>query len=73
MQHFNFSHFVVFVFYTKQTETILVTTHISTQQADTVVDCKGGILAPGYIDVQINGAFGVDFSSADSSSFDRYE
>ncbi|CAG8574920.1 5577_t:CDS:2 [Scutellospora calospora] len=29
---------------------------------DIVVDAKGLLVAPGYIDVQINGAFGVDFS-----------
>ncbi|RGB34861.1 Carbohydrate Esterase Family 9 protein [Rhizophagus diaphanus] len=29
---------------------------------DVVINAKGLLIAPGYIDVQINGAFGVDFS-----------
>ncbi len=31
-------------------------------QADREIDLEGKILAPGYIDVQINGGFGCDFS-----------
>ncbi|TRY97331.1 hypothetical protein DNTS_020615 [Danionella cerebrum] len=34
--------------------------------ADHKVDCENNILAPGFIDVQINGGYGVDFSQASS-------
>ncbi|XP_012280038.1 N-acetylglucosamine-6-phosphate deacetylase [Orussus abietinus] len=27
------------------------------------VDCKGALISPGYIDLQINGGFGIDFSN----------
>eukprot|EP00066_Takifugu_rubripes_P009466 XP_003976437.1 PREDICTED: putative N-acetylglucosamine-6-phosphate deacetylase isoform X1 [Takifugu rubripes] len=30
--------------------------------ADVHVDCEGSIVAPGFIDVQINGGYGIDFS-----------
>ncbi|XP_075999283.1 N-acetylglucosamine-6-phosphate deacetylase [Genypterus blacodes] len=32
--------------------------------ADIHVDCEGSIIAPGFIDVQINGGYGIDFSQA---------
>jgi N-acetylglucosamine-6-phosphate deacetylase len=37
-------------------------------QADIEYDCHGVLIAPGYIDLQINGAFGHDFSSPDEAS-----
>jgi N-acetylglucosamine-6-phosphate deacetylase len=37
-------------------------------QADIEYDCQGVLIVPGYIDLQINGAFGHDFSSADEAS-----
>ncbi|CAL9692806.1 unnamed protein product [Knipowitschia caucasica] len=36
--------------------------------ADERVDCGGDIIAPGFIDVQINGGFGVDFSLPSSDA-----
>lgn len=37
--------------------------------ADVVL--TGGVLTAGLVDIQINGAFGVDFSSADDEAWDR--
>lgn len=35
------------------------------KDVDQTIDLQGNIIAPGYIDAQINGAYGVDFSRID--------
>ncbi|KAJ8935065.1 hypothetical protein NQ318_007164 [Aromia moschata] len=34
-------------------------------KADAVIDCKGYLIAPGFIELQINGGYGYDFSFRD--------
>jgi N-acetylglucosamine-6-phosphate deacetylase len=39
-------------------------------KADETIDVKGLIIAPGYIDLQINGAFGCDFTTQPENVLD---
>ena len=41
----------------------------ATEAASEVVDLPDGVLAPGLVDMQINGAFGVDFAAADDEDW----
>ncbi|KAG5898305.1 hypothetical protein JTB14_022994 [Gonioctena quinquepunctata] len=36
-------------------------------QADAVINCNGNLIAPGFIELQINGGFGYDFSHHDKT------
>lgn len=35
---------------------------VENEYADVQIDCNGSLVAPGFVEVQINGGFGIDFS-----------
>lgn len=43
------------------------------QTPDTVIDLKGKIVAPGFIEVQLNGYNGLDFAKKDSNFQEKFE
>ncbi|KAK2463119.1 hypothetical protein APHAL10511_004774 [Amanita phalloides] len=43
------------------------TFYLKKQRPDTIIDLGGNILSPGYIDLQLNGAYGFDFSVYDGN------
>ena len=50
---------------------ILVSASVQLERADSVIDLKGGTLFPGFVDIHIHGAVGVDVNSATAGDLRR--